>query len=61
MDEILRRASKKSGVDYYEFLSGIREAQYLCGMDGMSEAEFVRHLTKVALREYFGNERTEIN
>ena len=61
MDEILRRASKRSGVDYGEFLDGIREAQILCGMDGMSEAEFVRQLTVVALKEYFYNEGTEIN
>ena len=61
MDEILRRASQKSGVRYGEFLEGIREAQLLCGIDGMSEAEFVKYLTARALREYFCNERTEID
>lgn len=56
MDEILRRASKRSGVDYGEFLDGIREAQMLCGMDGMSETEFIKTLTTMALKEYFDNE-----
>lgn len=57
----MRRASQKSGVRYGEFLEGIREAQLLCGIDGMSEAEFVKYLTARALREYFCNERTEID
>ena len=55
------RASKLSGVCYGEFLDGIREAQALCGMDGISEAEFVRYLTAKAIREYFCDERTEID
>lgn len=61
MEEILLRASKLSGVCYGEFLDGIREAQALCGMDGISEAEFVRYLTARAIREYFCDERTEID
>ena len=44
------------GADYSEFLSEIRRAQRLCNMDGMSEAEFVKTLTLMALREYIENE-----
>lgn len=61
MDEILRRASKMHGVGYPEFILAIREAQLLCGMEGVDEGEFIRRLTVMALREYFDNERTEIN
>ena len=58
MNKIFRKVCKSNGADYSEFLSEIRRAQRLCNMDNMSEAEFVKTLTLMALREYIEDERT---
>ena len=58
MKSILKRVCKSNGADYGEFLSEIRRAQRLCNMDDMSEAEFIKTLTLMALREYIEDERT---
>jgi len=58
MKRILKRASKQSGADYNEFVAEIKKAQRLCNMDNMSETEFIKTLTLMALREYLDNENT---
>lgn len=52
----MRRACAKNRADYGEFLGEIRRAQHLCKMDGMSETEFIKTLTLMALREYLDYE-----
>ena len=47
---------KMNGADEHEFMAEIKKAQRLCNMDGVSEAEFIRTLTLMALREYIENE-----
>ena len=58
MNKIFKKVCKLNGADEREFMAEIKKAQRLCNMDGVSEAEFIKTLTLMALREYLENENT---